>query len=67
MFQHKLFNNKVNGVSAMAVSANSKHIALYSDTGHLYLGSVDLKEKYYEFATNMKEPLTDIAWLDKCS
>lgn len=46
----------------MAVSANSRHIALYADTGHLYLGSVDLKEKYYEYATNMKDPLTDIAW-----
>ncbi|OXU24054.1 hypothetical protein TSAR_010562, partial [Trichomalopsis sarcophagae] len=59
---HKLFNNKVNGVSAMAVSANSRHIALYSDTGHLYLGSVDFKEKYYEYDTNMKDPLTDMAW-----
>lgn len=61
-FQQKLFNNKINGVKAMSVSANSKHIALYADTGHLYLGSIDFKEKYSEYATNMKDPLTDIAW-----
>lgn len=46
----------------MSISGNSRHIALYSDTGLLYLGSVDLKEKYYEYSTNIKEPLTDIAW-----
>ena len=47
----------------MAVSANSRHIALHTDTGHIYLGSVDFKEKYYEYVTNMENPLTDIAWL----
>lgn len=58
-----MFNNKVNGVNAIAVSANSKHIALYTDTGMLYLGSSDFKEKYHEYNTNIKDVLTDIAWL----
>ncbi|XP_015590032.1 vacuolar protein sorting-associated protein 16 homolog [Cephus cinctus] len=57
-----LFSNKVNIVTAIAVSGHNKHIALYADTGHLYLGSVDLKEKYCECNTNIKEPLTDLAW-----
>lgn len=56
------FNNKVNSITMMAVSGNNRHIALYSDTGYLYLGSVDLKNKYCECFTNIKEPLSDIAW-----
>lgn len=47
----------------MAVSENNRHIALYIDTGHLYMGSVDFKEKYCEYYTNTKEPLGNIAWL----
>jgi hypothetical protein len=47
----------------MAVSSNSQHIALYADSGYLFLGSVNLREKYYEYVTSMKDPLTDIAWL----
>lgn len=46
----------------MAVSGNNRHIALYTDTGHLYIGSVDFKQKYCEHYTNMKEPLANIAW-----
>jgi len=46
----------------MAVSSNNRHIALYSDTGHLYIGSIDFREKYCECYTNMKEPLANIAW-----
>ncbi|XP_074104817.1 vacuolar protein sorting 16 isoform X2 [Cotesia typhae] len=57
-----LFSNKINSVTAMAVSANNLHLALYGDTGHLYLGSVDLKEKYTECITGKSKPLTDIAW-----
>ncbi|XP_015182776.1 PREDICTED: vacuolar protein sorting-associated protein 16 homolog [Polistes dominula] len=57
-----LFNNKINNVYAMAVSPNNRHIALYADTGHLYIGSYDFKEKYCECATHMTEPLSCIAW-----
>lgn len=46
----------------MAVSGNYRHIALYTDTGHLYIGSIDFREKYCECYTNMKESLTNIAW-----
>ncbi|XP_023245681.1 vacuolar protein sorting-associated protein 16 homolog [Copidosoma floridanum] len=59
---NKLFSNKISSVSALAVSANNRHIALYADNGTLYLGSVNFKEKYCEYMTNMKDPLTDIAW-----
>lgn len=46
----------------MAVSGNNRHIALYSDTGYLYLGSEDMRRKYCECFTNVKEPLSDMAW-----
>lgn len=64
-FQDNLFTryNKVNSVIAMAVSGNNRHIALYTDTGHLYMGSIDFSEKYCEHYTNMKESLENIAWL----
>lgn len=47
---------------AIAVSGNNRHIALYTDTGHLYMGAIDFKEKYCEHYTNVKEPLGNIAW-----
>ncbi|GAB1867828.1 Vacuolar protein sorting-associated protein 16 homolog [Camponotus japonicus] len=59
---NNLFSNKINNVIAMAVSGNYRHIALYADTGHLYIGSIDFREKYCECYTNMKEPLANIAW-----
>lgn len=64
-FQDNLFtrHNKVSSVIAMAVSGNNRHIALYMDTGHLYMGTIDFNEKYCEHYTNMKEPLENIAWL----
>ncbi|KAL0113797.1 hypothetical protein PUN28_012729 [Cardiocondyla obscurior] len=57
-----LFSNKINNIIAIAVSSNNRHIALYSDTGHLYIGSIDFREKYCECYTNMKEPLANVAW-----
>lgn len=62
---NNIFSNKINSITAMAVSANNSHIALYSDTGHVWLGNVDLIEKYIECATGISEPLTDIAWCGK--
>lgn len=59
---NNLFSNKINNVIAMAVSGNYRHIALYADTGHLYIGSIDFREKYCECYTNMKEPLANVAW-----
>ncbi|RLU24437.1 hypothetical protein DMN91_002526 [Ooceraea biroi] len=60
--KNTLFNNKINNVVAIAVSGNNRHIALYADTGHLYIGSIDFREKYCECYTNIKEPLANIAW-----
>ncbi|XP_070168587.1 vacuolar protein sorting-associated protein 16 homolog [Polyergus mexicanus] len=59
---NNLFSNKINNVVAMTVSGNYRHIALYADTGHLYIGSIDFREKYCECYTNMKESLANIAW-----
>ncbi|XP_043252548.1 vacuolar protein sorting-associated protein 16 homolog isoform X1 [Colletes gigas] len=52
---------KVNRVIAMAVIGNH-HIALYADTGQLYLGSIDFQETYCRYYANTKETLSDIAW-----
>ncbi|XP_053980459.1 vacuolar protein sorting-associated protein 16 homolog [Hylaeus anthracinus] len=54
--------NKVSSVVAMAVSGNNRHIALYADTGQLYLGSIDFKETYCNYYANTKETLSNIAW-----
>ncbi|OAD57104.1 Vacuolar protein sorting-associated protein 16 like protein [Eufriesea mexicana] len=54
--------NKACSVIAMVVSENNRHIALYIDTGHLYIGSVDFNEKYCEYYANTKEPLGNITW-----
>ncbi|XP_031845297.1 vacuolar protein sorting 16 [Nomia melanderi] len=55
-------HTKVSNVVAIAVSGNNRHVALYSDTGHLYMGSIDFKEKYCEHNANIKEALTSLAW-----
>ncbi|XP_011305829.1 vacuolar protein sorting-associated protein 16 homolog [Fopius arisanus] len=57
-----LFNSKVSNVRAMAVSASHQHIALLGDTGHLWLGSSDLKNKYTEVQTSLTDPSTSISW-----
>lgn len=57
-----IFTNKINKICAMAVSGSNMHITFYSDTGYLYLGSVDLQTKYTEIQTGIKGELTDIAW-----
>ncbi|XP_011644142.1 vacuolar protein sorting-associated protein 16 homolog [Pogonomyrmex barbatus] len=57
-----LFRDKINSVVMIAVSSNNRHIALCSDTGHLYIGSIDFREKYCECYIDLKEPLVNVAW-----
>lgn len=46
----------------MSISANNKLIALYSDTGYVYIGSIDLNMKHTECFTNIKDSPVKIAW-----
>lgn len=57
-----LFSAKVNSVRAMAVSASHQHLALLGDSGHLWLGSSDLKTKYSEVQTSLTDPTTSLSW-----
>ncbi|XP_066599627.1 vacuolar protein sorting-associated protein 16 homolog [Prorops nasuta] len=62
LFNNLYTNNKVNSVIAMSVANNNEYIALFSDTGILYIGSVDLKQKYCECNTFITDPLTNLEW-----
>ncbi|XP_071521416.1 vacuolar protein sorting-associated protein 16 homolog [Panulirus ornatus] len=46
----------------MAVSTNSRHIALLSDTGKLWIGSSDIRIKYCEYDVKSQVKPKQIAW-----
>ncbi|XP_012286642.1 vacuolar protein sorting-associated protein 16 homolog [Orussus abietinus] len=59
------FDNKVNYITAMAVSRNSQCIALYTDSGYLYFGNITLSGEHQECFVNRVEPPTEMAWCGK--
>ncbi|XP_063605490.1 LOW QUALITY PROTEIN: vacuolar protein sorting-associated protein 16 homolog [Penaeus indicus] len=46
----------------MAVSNNSRHVALLSDTGKLWIGSSDIRIKYCEYDVKSQVKPKQIAW-----
>lgn len=46
----------------MAVSSNSRHIALLSDSGKLWIGSSDIRMKYCEYDAKSQVKPKQIAW-----
>ncbi|XP_078037953.1 vacuolar protein sorting 16 [Augochlora pura] len=60
-------HDKVSSIIAIAVSEDALDIALYSDTGYLYMGSIDFREKYCEHNMNTKETLTSMAWCERAA
>lgn len=46
----------------MAVSINSRHIVLFTNSGLLWLGSSDLRRKYCEIDTNIVFPPNQLVW-----
>lgn len=44
--------NEYTAILDMSVSLNARHLALYTDSGHLWLGSTDLRTKYCEIDTS---------------
>lgn len=46
----------------IAVSFNQSHVALYTNNGHIWMGSSDLKKKYREFSTGQTRRPLQICW-----
>uniref|UniRef100_A0A8C5QED8 Vacuolar protein sorting-associated protein 16 homolog n=1 Tax=Leptobrachium leishanense TaxID=445787 RepID=A0A8C5QED8_9ANUR len=46
----------------MCVSFNYKHIALFTDTGYMWMGKTSLKEKVCEFTSGVRTAPKQMAW-----
>nr|CAD7429002.1 unnamed protein product [Timema monikensis] len=49
-------------VVEMAVSHNNRHVALFTDLGHLWIGSADMRKKYCEFDTKCPSRPRQLVW-----
>lgn len=49
-------------ITHIAVSFNQTHVALYTNNGHIWMGSSDLRTKYREFSTGQTKRPTQICW-----
>ncbi|CAH2013554.1 unnamed protein product [Acanthoscelides obtectus] len=54
--------NKYTAILEMSVSLNSRHLAIFTDSGILWLGSTDLRAKYSEIDTNIILKPKQITW-----
>lgn len=55
--------NEYKSIIKLTLSYNNRHLAIYTNTGCIWLGSSDLSDKYFEFNTGMTEQPKDIAWI----
>ncbi|XP_015273771.1 PREDICTED: vacuolar protein sorting-associated protein 16 homolog, partial [Gekko japonicus] len=46
----------------MAVSFNYRYLALFTDTGYVWMGMSHLKEKLYDFTCNLRTPPKQMFW-----
>uniref|UniRef100_A0A4W2CQC2 Vacuolar protein sorting-associated protein 16 homolog n=1 Tax=Bos indicus x Bos taurus TaxID=30522 RepID=A0A4W2CQC2_BOBOX len=56
------------GVSSflqMAVSFTYRHLALFTDTGYIWMGTASLKEKLCEFNCNIRAPPKQMVWCSR--
>ncbi|XP_040837666.1 vacuolar protein sorting-associated protein 16 homolog isoform X2 [Ochotona curzoniae] len=56
------------GVSSflqMAVSFTYRHLALFTDTGYIWMGTTSLKEKLCEFNCNIRAPPKQMVWCSR--
>ncbi|XP_049635107.1 vacuolar protein sorting-associated protein 16 homolog isoform X1 [Suncus etruscus] len=56
------------GVSSflqMAVSFTNRHLALFTDTGYIWMGTASLKEKLCEFNCNIRAPPKQMVWCSR--
>lgn len=54
--------NSYQSIVYVSVSFNQNHVALYTNTGHIWMGSADLSVKYREFETGQSKRPTQISW-----
>ena len=53
---------EINEYIMMSVSYNNKYLAMFTDTGVLWIGSSDLQKCYCEFNTNSQQRPQQLAW-----
>ncbi|KAH8382576.1 hypothetical protein KR009_004161 [Drosophila setifemur] len=58
-----LFEKPHDKIIKISVSYNHQHLALYTNTGLLWLGSVDMRQKYCEFDTGRKDMPLQMEWI----
>ncbi|XP_017088606.2 vacuolar protein sorting-associated protein 16 homolog [Drosophila bipectinata] len=58
-----LFEKPHDRIIKISVSYNHQHLALYTNTGLLWMGSVDMRQKYCEFDTGRKDMPLQIEWI----
>ncbi|KAH8278657.1 hypothetical protein KR018_006656 [Drosophila ironensis] len=58
-----LFEKPHDRIIKMSVSYNHQHLALYTNTGLLWLGSVDFSKKYCEFDTGRRDMPHQMEWI----
>ncbi|XP_062127143.1 vacuolar protein sorting-associated protein 16 homolog [Drosophila sulfurigaster albostrigata] len=58
-----LFEKPYDRIIKISASYNHQHLALYTNTGLLWLGSVDMQQKYCEFDTGRKDKPLQIEWI----
>lgn len=57
------FRHEYKTISKISVAFNQKHVALYTNTGHVWMGSSDFVKQYCEFSTGKQDEPRDIAWI----
>lgn len=58
-----LFDKAFDRIILMSVSYNHQNLALYTNNGLLWMGSIDMKQKYCEFDTGRKDIPKQIEWI----
>lgn len=58
-----LIDKSYERILLIAVSYDHQNLALYTNTGVLWMGNVDMKEKYCEFDTGRKDIPKQIEWI----
>lgn len=54
--------NKCTSILEMAVSFNARHLAWFTNSGFLWLGSSNLRTKYAEVDTNTTHRPKQLVW-----
>lgn len=58
-----LFDKPFERIILMSASYNHQNLALYTNNGIVWMGSIDMKQKYCEFDTGRKDVPRQIEWI----